>query len=67
MEVIQGSAIETGTEDLEKELSNAHPLENNIQTIIEKQKILEGSASIFDDISIIGAQFPGKKGFDQAS
>ncbi|MGW8315122.1 MAG: PP2C family protein-serine/threonine phosphatase [Bacteroidales bacterium] len=66
VEVIQGSAIETGTENLEKELSNPHPLEINIQSIIEKQKILEGSASIFDDISIIGAQFPGEKGFDQA-
>jgi sigma-B regulation protein RsbU (phosphoserine phosphatase) len=66
VEVLQGSAIETGTEDLEKEISNPHPLEINIQSIIEKQKILEGSASIFDDISIIGAQFPGKNGFVQA-
>jgi sigma-B regulation protein RsbU (phosphoserine phosphatase) len=66
VELVQGSAIETGTHDLERELSNPHSLEINIQAIIEKQRILEGSASIFDDISIIGAQFPGNKRFDQA-
>jgi serine phosphatase RsbU (regulator of sigma subunit) len=64
VEVIQESGIEFGTENLEKELTNNHPLEENIQTIINNQKILEGSASIFDDISIIGAQFPGASGFD---
>jgi sigma-B regulation protein RsbU (phosphoserine phosphatase) len=63
VEVIQDSGIEFGTENLEKELTNNSPLEENIQTIIKNQKILEGSASIFDDISIIGAQFPGKNGF----
>lgn len=63
VEVIQDSGVEFGTENLEKELTNALPLEENIQTIIENQKILEGSAAIFDDISIIGAQFPGIKGF----
>ena len=63
VEVIQDSGIEFGTENLEKELTNDDPLEDNIRTIIEKQKIVEGSAAIFDDISIIGAQFPGKQGF----
>jgi sigma-B regulation protein RsbU (phosphoserine phosphatase) len=63
VEVIQDSGIEFGTENLEKELTNNNPLEENIQTIIENQKIMEGSAAIFDDISIIGAQFPGAKGF----
>jgi len=63
VEVIQDSGVEFGTENLEKELTNDLPLEENIQTIIVKQKIIEGSASIFDDISIIGAQFPGKDGF----
>ena len=50
VEVIQDSGVEFGTENLEKELTNALPLEENIQTIIENQKILEGSAAIFDDI-----------------
>lgn len=61
VEVIQDSGIEFGTENLEKELRNNLPLEDNIQTIIANQKIMEGSASIFDDISIIGAEFPGVK------
>lgn len=65
VEVIQDSGVEFGTENLEKHLSNQKSLEENIQTIIRDQKILEGSASIFDDISIIGAEFPGKKGFSQ--
>jgi len=64
VEVIQDSGVEFGTENLEKELTNIRSLEDNIQAIIENQKILEGSTSIFDDISIIGAQFPGKSGFN---
>ena len=63
VEVIQDSGVEFGTENLEKEISNDRSLEENIQSIIEHQKILEGSASIFDDISIIGAEFPGENGF----
>ena len=63
VEVIQDSGVEFGTEDLEKELCNPDSLKDNIATIIENQKIMEGSAAIFDDISIIGAEFPGKNGF----
>ena len=59
VEVIQDSGVEFGTENLEKELTNTKSLEDNIQTIIDNQKIMEGSAAIFDDISIIGAEFPG--------
>lgn len=62
VEVIQDSGVEFGTENLEKELTNNKTLEENIQTIISSQKIMEGSAAIFDDISIIGAEFPGKNG-----
>ena len=63
VEVIQDSGVEFGTEDLEKDISNPKSLEENIKNIIENQKILEGSAAIFDDISIIGAEFPGKNSF----
>jgi len=63
VEVIQDSGIEFGTENLEKEFCNRFSLEENIATIIKNQKILEGSAAIFDDISIIGAEFPGKNSF----
>lgn len=64
VEVIHDSGVEFGTEDLEKELSNPRSLEENINTIISNQKIMEGSAAIFDDISIIGAEFPGNNGFN---
>jgi len=63
VEVIQDSGVEFGTENLERQITNAFSLEENIQTIIVEQKIMEGSAAIFDDISIIGAEFPGKSGF----
>jgi len=63
VEVIQDSGIEFGTEGLEKQLSNELSLEENINAVIKEQKILEGSAAIFDDISILGAEFPGKNGF----
>ncbi len=63
VEVIQDSGIEFGTDNLEREISNTKSLEDNIKTIVRNQKILEGSAAIFDDISIIGAEFPGTKGF----
>jgi sigma-B regulation protein RsbU (phosphoserine phosphatase) len=63
VEVIQDSGVEFGTENLEKQLSNAKSLEENIQSIIVDQRIMEESAAIFDDISIIGAEFPGKSGF----
>jgi sigma-B regulation protein RsbU (phosphoserine phosphatase) len=65
VEVIQDSGVEFGTENLERQLTNASSLEENIQTIILEQKIVEGSAAIFDDISIIGAEFPGKSGFSK--
>ncbi|HDS06468.1 MAG TPA: serine/threonine protein phosphatase [Bacteroides sp.] len=64
VEVIHGSGVKFGTKDLENALTNTRSLEHNIKTIIDNQKILEGSAAIFDDISIIGAEFPGKKGFN---
>ena len=61
VEVLDESGVEFGTDKLEVELNNNENIEANINTIIAKQKILEGSASIFDDISIIGADFPGIK------
>ncbi|MCF8224620.1 MAG: SpoIIE family protein phosphatase [Bacteroidales bacterium] len=59
VEVIDDSGVEFGTEKIEVELRNNEPIRKNIDTIIEKQGILKGSASIFDDISILSAQFPG--------
>ncbi|MEZ5071130.1 MAG: PP2C family protein-serine/threonine phosphatase [Bacteroidales bacterium] len=63
VEVIKDNGITFGTEDLEEELCNEASLEENIRSIIARQQILEGSASIFDDISILGAEIPGDDGF----
>ena len=59
VEVLNESGIEFGTEKLEMEMKNDDPIEANIKSIIQKQGILEGNASIFDDISILSAEFPG--------
>lgn len=59
VEVLNESGIEFGTEKLEVEMKNEEPIHVNVDTIIQKQGILEGSASIFDDISILSAEFPG--------
>ncbi|MEX0987148.1 MAG: PP2C family protein-serine/threonine phosphatase [Bacteroidales bacterium] len=59
VEVLNESGIEFGTGKLETELRNKDTINNNISAIIEKQGILKGSASIFDDISILSAEFPG--------
>jgi len=59
VEVLNESGIEFGTEKLEVEMRNDDPVDANVNTIIKKQGILEGSASIFDDISILSAEFPG--------
>ncbi len=59
VEVLNESGIEFGTEKLEVELRNYDPIADNIKSIIKKQGILEDSASIFDDISILSAEFPG--------
>lgn len=60
VEVLNESGVEFGTEKLEVELQNDDSISQNINTIIENQGILKGSASIFDDISILSAEFPGK-------
>jgi phosphoserine phosphatase RsbU/P len=59
VEVLNESGVEFGTEKLEVELQNEESIDKNIHTILKKQGILEGSASIFDDISILSAEFPG--------
>lgn len=59
VEVLNESGVEIGTEKLEVELRNNDPIAGNIRSIIKKQGILEGSASVFDDISILSADFPG--------
>lgn len=59
VEVLNESGVEFGTEKLEIEMRNEDSIQSNVDAIIEKQGILTGSASIFDDISILSAEFPG--------
>ncbi|MFO7369534.1 MAG: SpoIIE family protein phosphatase [Bacteroidales bacterium] len=57
VELIDGKKISFGTKEIEDCVMNNHDIEENIQAIIKKQGIFEGSAAIFDDISILGIEF----------
>jgi phosphoserine phosphatase RsbU/P len=57
VELINENAVEYGTQAIEESLSNIHDIDKNIKTIIEKQNILNGSANIFDDITMLGIEF----------
>jgi phosphoserine phosphatase RsbU/P len=57
VELVDEEGVSFGTEQVEKVISNDKDIDDNINTIIKEQKILEGSTAIFDDISIIGIEF----------
>lgn len=57
VELVDEDGVSFGTEQLEKNLANNKDIDDNINTIIKQQKILEGSTAIFDDISILGIEF----------
>ena len=57
VELVDQDGVSFGTEQVEKCLANNKDIDDNINTIIKQQKILEGSTAIFDDISIIGIEF----------
>jgi sigma-B regulation protein RsbU (phosphoserine phosphatase) len=57
VELLAESGIEFGTEKIEKHVSNAYPIHENINDIIESHNILAGNTAIFDDISILGIEF----------
>jgi len=57
VELVDENGVNFGTEQIEKNIANNKDIDENIGTIIKQQKILEGSTSIFDDISIIGIEF----------
>jgi sigma-B regulation protein RsbU (phosphoserine phosphatase) len=56
IELIDGKKISFGTKEIEECIMNNNSIEENIQTIIKKQGILDGNAAIFDDISILGIE-----------
>jgi sigma-B regulation protein RsbU (phosphoserine phosphatase) len=59
VELIEGDDVGYGYKFIEKELSNAAPIEQNLKEIIVQQKIETGNSAIFDDISILGIELAG--------
>jgi len=57
VELVDDKGVEFGTENIEQHLSNTRPIHDNIQEIIEQQRILDGNTAIFDDITILGIEF----------
>ncbi len=57
VELIDESGVEYGTEEIIQSICNTESIEKNIAEIIKKQKILEASNEIFDDITILGIEF----------
>jgi sigma-B regulation protein RsbU (phosphoserine phosphatase) len=56
VELIDGKEVSNGTRELEECIRNEESIEANIQAIIRKQGVREGSPSIFDDISLLGIE-----------
>ena len=57
VELVDETGVGYGTQVIEEKLSNTKSIEDNIDSIIRKQKIMEGSAAIFDDITMLGLEF----------
>lgn len=56
VELIDGKEVSNGTHEIEDCVKNDHSIEENIQAIIRKQGVREGSPAIFDDISLLGIE-----------
>ncbi|UCH14955.1 MAG: hypothetical protein JSV22_03055, partial [Bacteroidales bacterium] len=56
IELLDGKGITNETTEIEECITNSKSIEDNIQEIIKKQGIIEKSAAIFDDISILGIE-----------
>lgn len=61
VELLDEKEVGYGTQIIEERLSNNKSIDENIDAIIKKQRILEGSTAIFDDITMLGAEFMGYK------
>ena len=61
VELLDEKEVGYGTQVIEERISNSGSIEDNIDAIIKKQGILEGSTAIFDDITMLGAEFIGYK------
>ncbi len=56
VEMMDGMGISAETTDIEECLKNPDPIKSNIESVISRQGIQEGSTRIFDDISIMGVE-----------
>lgn len=56
VELLDGLGVTMETVDIESCLTNDDNIYNNINDIIDKQGILDGSTKIFDDISMLGLE-----------
>jgi phosphoserine phosphatase RsbU/P len=56
VELMDGRGISTETAEIEECMKNEDSMDSNIRAIIIKQKILEDSTAIFDDISMLGIE-----------
>lgn len=56
VELMDGKGISFGTGEIEACIINNNSIKENLDDIIAKQGILEGSAKIFDDISMLGIE-----------
>ncbi|TVR75012.1 MAG: serine/threonine-protein phosphatase [Marinilabiliales bacterium] len=55
--MLDGNLVEAGTEHIETFLTNNRSLADNIIEIVKDNGVLQGNASIFDDITILGFEF----------
>ena len=56
VELMDGRGVSAETVEIEEGIMNNNSIDENIKKIIKKQKILEDSTAIFDDISILGVE-----------
>ncbi|QQS52429.1 MAG: SpoIIE family protein phosphatase [Bacteroidota bacterium] len=56
VEMMDGKGVSFGTGEIEECLMNKETIKQNIEAVIKKQGILDGSTRIFDDISIMGIE-----------
>ncbi len=57
VEILDEDLVEAGTGHLEPFLTNKAPLAENIMQIVNHHGVLQGNASIFDDVTILGFEF----------
>ncbi|HUW05446.1 MAG TPA: SpoIIE family protein phosphatase [Williamwhitmania sp.] len=57
VEVLRDTVVEFNLQAIENQVANNRSVEDNLQSIIETQRLNTDNAEVFDDISIVGLQF----------